>query len=189
MAYVGIAFNAKRKSGKSWSANVALTDFPHIFSGIYSFADAARKLYADKIGVDISVLKDTTTKEIYRPAFIQWCDMRRAEDPDVFVREWLASLPKKESWLCDDLRYPNEFGAVAALNGVGVRINSPLNLRVSRGFQFTVGVDDHGTECALDSYSYFEEPQHKLANTESEYYNKSAVNSMVLRLILGGMHV
>lgn len=188
MAYSGIGFNAKRLSGKSWSARYLLSAYPNYFQGIWSFADPLREMYAQVIGVDPAVLKDPKTKELYRPGMIAWADVQRSINPDVFVNRWKDTVPKDGAWICDDIRRRNELAAVVALNGNPMRIDCNIGLRIKRGYVFTPGVDDHPTECDLDEIALFQEPAHKVKNQETDNYNKAALDAAVQRSIIGGMH-
>lgn len=186
----GIALRAKVKSGKTWSCKYLLNDSissqrDYAFTGIYSFADVARQMYAEIMNMSVKLLYDERTKEYFRPNFINWCDEKRKENSRIFVDAWLERLPKEGNWLCDDLRYPNELGAVIEAGGVAIQIDCPKELREERGWKFVQGVDDHPTECSLDGHPYFSEPLHRIRNERSEHYNKAVLDRLVNTFILG----
>ena len=70
-------------------------------------------------------------------------EVRRADDPDYWVKRWMARAANVERIVADDMRFPNECRAVRDLGGWLVRVERPGCL----------GRDGHESERALDGWT------------------------------------
>ncbi len=106
-------------------------------------------------GLDLAKLMDSSVyKEKYRQDMITWGEMMRDKDPAYFCH--LATEgADKPVWLVCDARRPSDMSYFKSKYEGGtlcVRVVASDGVRVGRGWEFTPGVDDAPSECALDNY-------------------------------------
>ena len=70
-------------------------------------------------------------------------DLRRAEDPDYWVRQWKATVQPHRDVCASDVRFQNEAMAIKDLGGVVLRITRPGTIP-----------GDHVSERAIDAWPF-----------------------------------
>lgn len=160
-------FSGKRKSGKDFVANKLKEAFGHDCCEIMRLSGPLKHEYARQNGLDFDRLLDSTTyKEFYRQDMIRWGEEKRNADPSYFCRLAVKMTPsgifkengslQKPIWIVSDARrksdvhyFKENYNKV-----VHVRINASEEVRKSRGWIFTPGVDDAESECGLDDEEF-----------------------------------
>ena len=105
-------------------------------------------------GLDLARLLDSSEyKEQYRGEMIKWGENRRIQDVGYFC--WRATEgASKPIWVISDARRPTDMEYFCnQFHCVTVRVTAREDVRKSRGWVFTSGVDDAPSECALDAFS------------------------------------
>ena len=105
-------------------------------------------------GLDLSRLLDSSAyKEQYRVEMIRWGEDRRVQDAGYFCRRATEGA-SKPVWIISDARRPSDMEYFCTqFQCVTVRVTASEDVRRSRGWVFTSGVDDAASECALDAFS------------------------------------
>lgn len=172
--FQGIVFSAKRGSGKTTACRILQETFPDLFGEKISFADYARNLFYHRTGITYSSMTQGASKEHGRKYFIRWCDDLRAQDPDVFCREWEKGIlafkqanPTKKG-LCDDVRRFNEIASCRKMEFLPIRILCDKQVMINKGWTENIEADLHPTEMELDSYPLWQLEEHQVVNTGSE---------------------
>lgn len=160
-------FSGKRKSGKDFVANKLKEAFGHDCCEIMRLSGPLKHEYARQNGLDFDRLLDSTTyKEFYRQDMIRWGEEKRNADPSYFCRLAVKMTPsgifkengslQKPIWIVSDARrksdvhyFKENYNKV-----VHVRINASEEVRKSRAWIFTPGVDDAESECGLDDEEF-----------------------------------
>uniref|UniRef100_A0A0M3I3F7 Phosphomevalonate kinase n=1 Tax=Ascaris lumbricoides TaxID=6252 RepID=A0A0M3I3F7_ASCLU len=153
-----VCFSGKRKSGKDFICALLAKRLTSegLEVAIRGVSYPLKEEYAMLNNLDAELLKsDATYKEIYRQKMVEWGENIRRKDPTYFCRAAIKNVDAVDVILISDCRrasdidyFKNRFGNNLRL----VRINSDVEVRKSRGWLFTSGVDDAETECALDCY-------------------------------------
>lgn len=159
--------SGKRKSGKDFVAKKLQETFGHDRCAVIRLSGPLKHEYARQNGLDFDRLLDSTSyKEFYRQDMIRWGEEIRNADPSYFcklaVKLVLTGTSKenysmqKPVWIISDARrksdvhyFKENYDKV-----VHVRINASEEVRKSRGWIFTAGVDDAESECGLDDEDY-----------------------------------
>ena len=106
--------------------------------------------------MDLERLMDSSAyKETYRKAMIVWGEEMRAKDPGYFCRLAIHEADKP-IWLVCDARRTTDMDYFKSHYGertITVRVVASDAVRVRRGWEFTIGVDDAESECGLDDYT------------------------------------
>ena len=184
--------SGKRKSGKDFVANKLKETFGHDRCEIIRLSGPLKYEYARQNGLDFDRLLDSTTyKEFYRQDMIRWGEEKRNADPSYFCRlainmAFSATSEGRESiqkpvWVISDARrksdvhyFKENYDKV-----VHVRIDASEDVRKSRGWIFTPGVDDAESECGLDNEKFDfiihnNEDDHEQLNNDINYLLKYA---------------
>ncbi|TKR61301.1 hypothetical protein L596_028426 [Steinernema carpocapsae] len=154
---VVICFSGKRKSGKDFVSARLLAKIREEFEAeLVGISWSLKDEFAAIEGVDKEELKtDGPMKEVYRKRMVDFGEEKRKEDPSYFCRAAISSLnPASSVAIITDCRRATDlayFGS-QSYKRITVRIEAPLEVRESRGFKFTRGIDDAETECALDAF-------------------------------------
>jgi len=149
-----ICLSGKRKSGKDFVADLLLAELLALGAGteICRLSEPLKREYAriHELNFD-ELLTSGPYKELHRAEMVEWSERIRRDDPDYFCR---LAMDSCSSTVCivSDSRRPTdlEYFARQFDNVLCVRIKCCEEVRESRGFMFTVGIDDADTECALD---------------------------------------
>ncbi|XP_078350525.1 phosphomevalonate kinase-like [Oculina patagonica] len=179
--------SGKRKSGKDFVANKLKEALGHDCCEIMRLSGPLKYEYARQNGLDFDRLLDSTTyKEFYRQDMIRWGEEKRNTDPSYFCRlavKMTSSGKENDSlqkpvWIVSDARrtsdvhyFKENYDQV-----VHVRISASEEVRKSRGWIFTPGVDDAESECGLDDEEFDFVVQNDGNNHEQQL--NSFVNSL-----------
>lgn len=84
---------------------------------------------------------------------IKWGEDRREQDAGYFCRRATEGA-SKPVWIISDARRPSDMEYFCTqFHCVTVRVTASEDVRRSRGWIFTSGIDDATSECALDAFS------------------------------------
>lgn len=135
-----IVFSGKQLSGKDCVAKMLLaylSDFKRIGLG-----DAIKIEYATQTGLTLEEIE--INKAHYRSDLIALGNKRRAEDEDYWIKK-IVEFPF--NCVVPDVRMLRELNFFKSQNAFTVRVNAPLEMRLSRGALANVNDD---TETQLD---------------------------------------
>lgn len=150
-----LGFVGKRKSGKTTAANMFLevAAFNGSMFRKVSFADELRRSFAEKRGIDPDLLLQNFAKEEYREDLIKYAIEIRKTDPLYFVKSLFDNILEYENIIIDDVRYIEELEAIWNRKGVIYKVEAETKVLESRGWKYTLGVDDDLGETELGSLS------------------------------------
>lgn len=160
-----ILISGKRKSGKDHISTL-ITNYigykrmRHL--AILRIAGPIKKEFAKNHKLDFVRLLDSTEyKEKFRLAMVEWSESyREKEGWNCFLKLAIKEQQAKDKviWILNDARRPCDLEyfeddpAFEHTNVIKLRIEATDEARMSRGWQFTKGIDDRPTECGLDDY-------------------------------------
>lgn len=103
---------------------------------------------------------NSRTEGIRRALQILGTDIRRKNDNDYWVKEFLRTIPDSDYVFVTDVRFPNEADAIIQNDGIMIRLEAPqdvINERVQGrdGLQYSEAALNHPSEKALDDYGKF----------------------------------
>ncbi|CAH1374083.1 unnamed protein product [Tenebrio molitor] len=151
-----LLFSGKRKSGKDHICDKIKALLGGERCTIVRISGPLKRLYAQNHKLDFQeLLSDGPYKEIYRVDMINWSDKIREKDPGYFCKAASEMAEKKSVWIVSDVRRKTDiqwFKETYQDKIRTVRIRADTNVRESRGFVFTKGVDDVASECNLDDF-------------------------------------
>lgn len=164
-------FSGKRKSGKDFVVEKLQNLLGVEFCEVLRLSGPLKQEYARIHGLDFNKLLDSSSyKEKFRKDMIQWGEEKRNQDPSYFCS--LAArmtyhepdvstgnsqqLITKPVWLVSDARRVSDVQYFRSHypNVLHVRVQASEEVRKSRGWIFTAGVDDAESECGLDNEVY-----------------------------------
>ena len=176
--------SGKRKSGKDHVAEKLKEIFGEELCVIMRLSGPLKHEYAREHGLDFNRLLDSTSyKERYRVDMIRWGEDKRAEDPEYFcikatelaLRQCNSSSQSvphdneelegnideltgstRKVWIVSDARRKSDLTYFREKfeSTVAIRVVATDEVRQSRGWIFTKGVDDAESECGLDDESF-----------------------------------
>ena len=159
--------SGKRKSGKDYVASKLTEAFGHDCCEIIRLSGPLKFEYARQNGLDFDRLLDSTKyKEFYRQDMIRWGKEKRDADPSYFcrlaVKMTLSGVSRENNssqkpvWIVSDARRKSDVHYFRETYDkvVHVRITATEEVRRSRGWIFTAGVDDAESECGLDDEEF-----------------------------------
>lgn len=159
MRWIGLT--GKMAAGKdyTYTAIARASEYFHVFR--VSFADGLRyEIQQELAGSNhLDALWDKPLPDTVR-RLLQWwgTDLRRAEDPDYWVKNAIERAKTKKNLpayreatpIFTDVRFPNEADAIRSEGGIIVRVWAPPSVREERlGTQ----PPEHESETAMDSYA------------------------------------
>jgi len=124
----------------------------------FSFADELRLEIEDTLGTDLPALWRKPYSETVR-RLLQWwgTDLRRAEDPDYWVRLAIDRARSSQDIgllpVFTDVRFPNEADAIIRAGGLIVRVWAPESVRRERNGG---KLPSHESETAMDEYEHID---------------------------------
>ncbi|CAH8466294.1 unnamed protein product [Heterobilharzia americana] len=145
-----------------------LTSVCVIFSGkrksVVRISEPIKSYFAQQYGLDFSeLLSSNSYKENYRKQMIDWMEQQIQKDPYIFPRkafyECLKRCEKSEPdiIIVSDARRMNDveffIKKFSRSKCLLVRITSPIEIRVQRGWSFVDGIDNVMSECGLDEFT------------------------------------
>jgi phosphomevalonate kinase len=151
-----LVFSGKRKSGKDFVTDI-LKERLGDKCVIIRLSGPLKECYAKDNGLDYEkLLSASDYKEKYRVDMLRWSEAIRNQDYTYFCK---AAISKYEAtkypiWIISDARRLTDhtyFRENYAERMKTVRILASDDVRKTRGWEFTEGVDDKETECGLDS--------------------------------------
>ncbi|VDI71405.1 phosphomevalonate kinase-like isoform X1 [Mytilus galloprovincialis] len=146
--------SGKRKSGKDYVASLMCNRIgKHLCSSV-QLSGPLKKQYAEDHNLNFEKLMDSSEyKEKFRIDMIKWGEDKRTEDPGFFCRLATSKADLKKIWIITDARRKTDvdyFKENYNDRTLTVRVCAKESIRKSRGFTFTLGVDDAESECGLD---------------------------------------
>ncbi|RZC32745.1 phosphomevalonate kinase [Asbolus verrucosus] len=151
-----LLFSGKRKSGKDFICEKIRTILGDGTCTIVRISEPLKGLYANHHGLDLQeLLSDGPYKENYRSAMIKWSDEIRAKEPGYFCKAACDMAKVKPVWIVSDIRRITDvqwFKQTYQSKIKMIRIHADIEIRKSRGWVFTEGVDDAASECNLDDF-------------------------------------
>lgn len=160
-----ILLSGKRKSGKDHISTL-ITNYigyqrmHHL--AILRIAGPIKKEFAKNNKLDFTRLLDSSDyKENFRMAMVEWSEAyREREGWNCFLKLAIKEQRAKDKtiWILNDARRPCdlEYFEDEATFGdtriIKLRVEATEQARMSRGWEFTKGIDDRPTECGLDEY-------------------------------------
>ena len=154
-----IVFSGKRKSGKDYICERLEELFEADYPGeaeVGRLSAPLKKAFADENGLDFAeLLTDGPYKEKYRGPMIAWGEDKRASDPGFFANLVVAAATAPILIISDarrptDLQFFADGAAAGKWTTLTVRIEVADDVRQTRGWVYTAGIDDAESECALD---------------------------------------
>lgn len=151
-----VIMSGKRKSGKDFIADIIQTKIGSGKCSIIRLSGPLKEIYAQEHGLDFKeLLNSSAYKEIHRAEMIRWGEEKRNRDPSFFC--CLATNgpgSEKPVWIISDARrktdmafFKEKFGDKVKL----ARVKAAEDVRETRGYVFTPGIDDAESECGLDT--------------------------------------
>ncbi|XP_074030723.1 phosphomevalonate kinase isoform X1 [Leptinotarsa decemlineata] len=151
-----ILVSGKRKSGKDYICEKVKSLLGEEKCSIIRISEPLKKLYSEKHNLDgAELMTDGPYKEKYRLDMINWSDEVRKEAPGYFCRV-ACEAPSKAVWIVSDIRRKSDiawFRDTYTNKIKTVRISADVEVRKSRGWKYTEGVDDVESECNLDDFN------------------------------------
>jgi len=151
-----ICLSGKRKSGKDYLADRMVKELRalDVSVEIGRLSEPLKREYARIHQLDLDeLLSASAYKELHRAKMVEWSEPIRHQDPGQFCR---LVMEQCASTVCivSDCRRPTDllYFARHYSRMISVRVECCERVRESRGFVFTVGIDDADTECALDAH-------------------------------------
>lgn len=152
-----ILLSGKRKSGKDYIAEKLLDMIGKDKCTIIRISEPIKSHYAKVNNLDlVELMSANKYKEEHRKQMIIWSDQMRNQDPSYFCRAACSEIAPKPIWIVSDIRRKTDIAWFKTTYGDQirtVRMFATEQARVSRGFTFTVGVDDVSSECDLDDFT------------------------------------
>ena len=175
-----IMISGKRKSGKDFVASALKTrinaTIPNSKVFITHVALPIKSEWAKRHSLSLEDLQSTSGyKEIHRKAMVAWGEEQCAKDRFVFCKLCSEGLPRGERvvWIIADCRRPHDLeyfrARIVSERTLTIRVTADVATRESRGFVFTKGIDDAGTECGLDEFTGWD---YVIRNDASEDFAK-----------------
>ncbi|KAH7730759.1 phosphomevalonate kinase [Aphelenchoides avenae] len=156
---VVVCLSGKRKSGKDHVARILVDDLRacNIQAASVGISDPLKEEYAAlHAGLDSEELKtDSAYKEKVRKEMVEFGERIRLRDPGYFCKKSIDRAPAgTQVIVVRDCRRPSDldFFRRTFSNPLLVRVRCSDGVRKLRGYEFTPGIDDADTECALDEF-------------------------------------
>ncbi|CAL9707811.1 unnamed protein product [Knipowitschia caucasica] len=148
-----LVFSGKRKSGKDHVTNLLHARLGAPLSSILRLSAPLKQHFAQDHSLDLDLLLGPGPyKERFRSEMIQWGEDQRRNDPGYFCR--LATRGATEPvWIISDARRSTDltwFRTQYPDKTRTIRVQCSDQIRTTRGWSFTEGVDDAESECGLD---------------------------------------
>lgn len=155
-----LLLSGKRKAGKDFVAEQLKNRIGSEKVVIIRLSGPLKRCYADNHGLDLKeLLAASPYKEQFRNDMVVWGESMRMNDSGYFCRHAIAEVNADSFpiWIVSDCRRPTDIEFFIqtyqqhSAHILKIRIESSIETRKSRGWEFTAGIDDAETECALDS--------------------------------------
>jgi phosphomevalonate kinase len=119
-----------------------------------------KRLYSEAHGLDYERFLDSSEyKEQYRKGAVDWSEAIREKDPGYFTRMAIdeSNAKSKPVWVLVDARREIDVDFFNSKDYeksriMKIRVTASQEIRASRGWVFTPGIDDMPTECGLDAF-------------------------------------
>ncbi|KAL1490786.1 hypothetical protein ABEB36_013423 [Hypothenemus hampei] len=150
-----LLFSGKRKSGKDFICEKLRKTIGDDDCCIVRLSGPLKQFYAENHNLEWKeLMSDGPYKEQYRTDMINWSDGVRKKDPGYFCKAACQTAPSKKLWLVSDIRRKSDvkWFKMNYSNLKLIRISADLEVRQTRGYTFTKGVDDVESECDLDDF-------------------------------------
>ncbi|KAK6640189.1 hypothetical protein RUM44_011875 [Polyplax serrata] len=154
-------FSGKRKTGKDFITEKLLECLDNKMKdsiALIKISGPIKSHFAETSNLNLSELMGSGEyKEKFRKEMIEWSEELRLKDPGMFCRAALDmyKAQTKPVWIVSDVRrntdvkwFKENFKEAVKT----VRIEASDDVRKSRGWTFTSGIDDVASECDLDNY-------------------------------------
>ncbi|CAH8843235.1 unnamed protein product [Trichobilharzia szidati] len=160
---VCIVFSGKRKSGKDYTVSrlSEIFDNNDITYAIARISEPIKSYFAQQYSLNLpELLSSNSYKENYRKQMIDWVEEEIKRDCYVFPRKALSEcIGECKQRKCDviivsDARRMNDIeffiDTFTRSKCLLIRITSPVEIRIKRGWSYVDGVDNVASECGLD---------------------------------------
>jgi len=154
-----VLISGKRKCGKDYIATQMCAQLnENVTASIVHLSAPIKLAYASEHNLDYNLLmSDGAYKERHRLAMVEWSERVRAGDSDYFCRLAVPSV-HPSVLIVADCRRPTDIAYFEThfsqcSHVFRLRIHASDDVRRTRSFVYTVGIDDCATECALDEYT------------------------------------
>lgn len=160
-----IIISGKRKSGKDHISTcianyISYNRMKHL--AVLRIAGPIKAEFARSNKLNFDRLLDSSDyKEDFRTAMVQWSEeYRKKEGWNCFLKQAIKEQRAKDKaiWILNDARRPCDLeyfdndSNFSETRIIKLRIESDFEVRMSRGWKYTPGIDDKDTECGLDEY-------------------------------------
>lgn len=152
-----LIFSGKRKSGKDFLTDELLRILPVNSAVIIRLSGPLKEAYAVEHELDFKRLLDASEyKEKYRADMVSWGELKRRQDPGFFCRLAIEKYKAHNFpvWIISDARRQTDLDFFAANypeQSRTCRVVTTDEVRSTRGWAFSKGIDDAETECGLDN--------------------------------------
>ncbi|EEB15119.1 Phosphomevalonate kinase, putative [Pediculus humanus corporis] len=173
-----LLFSGKRKSGKDYVTNKLLEICGEEKVVIIKISAPIKDYFAKSSNLNFDeLLGSGEYKEKYRKDMIIWSDKMREKDAGVFCKSAIEMFNaySKPIWIISDIRRKTDISWFKDnfMNVKTIRIEADEQVRKSRGWDFTPGIDDVASECDLDDYQLWD---WKLTNNGQDNDELDSVN-------------
>ncbi|CAH8483241.1 unnamed protein product [Schistosoma curassoni] len=172
---VCVVFSGKRKSGKDYTVNrlTNLLQCNHLSCLVVRISEPIKSYFAEHYGLDLSeLLSSNEYKEKYRKQMIDWMEQ------EISIRR--CGIPHPDIIIISDARRTNDVEYLIRTFGRSkcllIRIVTPIEVRIERGWSYVDGVDNAMSECGLDEFTCWD---YILSNDGDESAFKNHLNDIV----------
>ncbi|KAG8234573.1 hypothetical protein J437_LFUL015364 [Ladona fulva] len=152
-----LIFSGKRKCGKDFVTDLLFQRVGLENCALLKLSGPIKKKWAEANNLDFAKLMDSSEyKEIYRAEMNKYGEEMRNKDYGYFCRASIEmyEAEKKAVWIISDARRKTDLKWFKErYDGIvkTIRVQANDEVRKSRGWTYTSGVDDAETECGLDT--------------------------------------
>lgn len=152
-----LSFCGKRYTGKDFCADL-VTQMDGSFHKV-SFAELPKIEFAELVGINVEDLNTPVVKEKYRPAFINFCETKKKEDPAYWAKQLFTLLEDwgNDKYVICDLRFIEECQLIVQNKGVIYKVQANPEVRKARGWVPNPLIDNDRSETEMDlsPYTFF----------------------------------
>lgn len=176
-----ILISGKRKSGKDFISEKLLERIGKEKCTIIRISEPIKSHFAEQNNLNLTeLMSNNFYKETYRREMIQWSEEIRKKDPGYFCKLACDKALTKPIWIVSDVRRKTdiEWFQKNFNNVITIRIMTDDITRKSRGFIYTIGIDDVASECDLDNHDKWDLTVINNSNTDSTATIENLIHSV-----------
>ncbi|CAG7816806.1 unnamed protein product [Allacma fusca] len=154
-----VLISGKRKSGKDYFTDRLIETFGAEKTAILRIAAPIKHYWSVKNNLDYEKMLGTSGyKEQHRFKMVEWSQEVRTKNYGYFNVEAIrmGKAEGKPIWICSDIRHRRDYNWFREFYPdlvKRIRVFATEDVRKSRGWLFTPGIDDGPSECNLDDIS------------------------------------